>query len=204
MFLRLLVVSVWFLSVSASAAQVLEDFLNDFKTLKAHFTQTLYDEKGAVLEVSSGKLYLQRPGRFHWSYEAPYEQLIIADGSSIWIYDQDLEQVTIKDFDVSTENTPALLLSSERPISDFFTVESLPDNASGEAQVKLLPKSPDAQFALMQLLFNGLTLSRLHVQDKLGQTSVIAFSAQQRNVPLPAHLFEFPPPAGIDLIDGRE
>lgn len=195
---------LFFLSFATQANDALEDFLNGFESLKADFTQTLYDEQGAVLEVSSGAVYLQRPGRFRWVYEQPYEQLIVADGKSIWIFDQDLEQVTIKDFDVSTQNTPALLLSSEQPMSDFFTVQDLPDSPTGEQQVKLSPKSQDAQFAAMQLLFDGQNLSRLQVQDKLGQTSVIAFTSPQRNVPLAASLFEFTPPEGVDLIDGRE
>jgi len=204
MYLHAMAFGLFLFSLSVQANETLDNFLNGFQSLQANFTQTLYDEKGEILEVSRGEVYLQRPGRFRWQYQDPYQQLIVANGKHIWIYDQDLEQVTIKDFDVDTQNTPALLLSSERPISDFFTVHDLPNSTNNEQQIKLLPKSQDAQFSTMQLLFDGQSLNRLHVQDKLGQTSVIAFTQQQQNPVLNSDLFEFTPPEGIDLIDGRE
>ncbi len=193
-----------FLSCTVQATDPLSDFLHELKSFKADFEQTLYDERGGVLEVSRGIVHLQRPGRFRWEYQTPYVQLIVADGQSIWIHDQDLDQVTIKDFDLSTQNTPALLLSSERPARDFFTLQALPDSADGEQQLKLLPKSSDAAFSSIQLLFKNNDLSRLHVEDKLGQTSVIAFHHPQRNPSLASTLFEFVPPPDADVIDGRE
>ncbi len=189
---------------AADALAALEAFLRGLRTLHAGFTQTLYDERGKTLEVSSGLLDLQRPGHFRWEYKEPYQQLIVADGKSIWVYDKDLDQVTIKNFDDSTQNTPALLLSSERPLTDLFTVEALPNSPAGERQVELLPKAADAQFASMLILFSAHQLLRLHVEDKLGQTSVIVFGAQTPNPTLDAALFEFVPPPDADLIDGRE
>src|SRR3990172_7508337 len=105
-----------FASVSAFAGptrQALDEYLAQFRTLQAQFEQTVINEKGKTLESSKGKVYLQRPGKFHWDYEQPYVQSIIGDGQKVWIYDQDLEQVTIRPMQKAIGSTPALIFCIE-------------------------------------------------------------------------------------------
>ncbi|MDM8548099.1 outer membrane lipoprotein chaperone LolA [Candidatus Venteria ishoeyi] len=183
----------------------LDYFLQKLNTLRADFKQQLFDETRTLLETSQGQLELQRPGKFRWEYQQPYEQLIVSDGSSIWIYDADLEQVTIKSFDASVADTPALLLSGRRPVDDIFKVRVLSDKENGQdlETLELLPKSDDAQFQQILLIFKADLLFRLEFKDKLGQFTLIEFSKQQKNTVLAENRFHFTPPEGTDLIDGR-
>lgn len=185
-----------------AAPHALDKFLTDLKTLQADFHQRVLDEKGATLETASGRLSMQRPNQFRWAYQTPYEQLIIADGETIWIYDADLDQVTIKAFDGAVGHSPALLLSGEDSVQSAFNVETTQTD-KGE-RLHLTPKSEQSQFQQIELYFEADQIQHLRLADNLGQTTHIEFSNVQRNPPLEAGLFQFNPPADADVIDGRE
>jgi outer membrane lipoprotein carrier protein len=188
-------------ALPAQAQTPLDGFLKQLDTLHAEFKQSLYDEKNSLLETSSGVMDLQRPGKFRWEYLQPYRQLIVADGKQIWIYDADLDQVTVKKFDAAVNTTPALLLSSKRDLAELFEVAEV---AGMPEHFELIPKDPEAHFQRMVLVLKANQLQQLELEDNLGQTSKIEFSRQKNNTALEAGLFEFTPPPGADLIDGRD
>lgn len=200
---------VWLL-VCASPAGVwgkgrdsLDSFLRDFKTLTAKFEQTLLSEQGQQLEVSRGQVYLQRPGLFRWDYSAPYQQSIVADGERVWVYDKDLEQVSVKPFDSAVAETPALLLSGRTDLDREFEVSELGE-ADGLEWMRLKPRKEQAQYALIRLGFDGPRVKVMELLDNFGQTTRIVFSGEQRNARIDPALFKFVPPPGVDVLDAAD
>lgn len=187
-------------SAAAEGRSRLDAFLADFSTLEAKFQQTVVDEKGRQLETSSGDVFLQRPGKFRWEYKAPYEQSIVADGERVWIYDVDLEQVSVKPMDSALADTPSLLLGGYASVDEEFSVVEL-----GEADrlvwVGLTPKRKDNQYSTIRLGFNGKEMQVMELADAFGQTTRIVFSAQKRNKGIQSSIFQFVPPPGVDVLD---
>lgn len=184
-------------------AHELQALLDDLRSLRAEFTQRLFDEAGQLVEESRGLFYLQRPERFRWEYKEPYAQLIVADGKEIWIYEADLEQATLKDYSRATANTPALVLSGRQPVAELFEVTAEHGEEDGVAAYLLRPKGDDSQFQHMRLYFLDGVLQRLNLQDKLGQKTEVRFYGARLNSDLDAELFRFTLPPEADLIDGR-
>lgn len=182
------------------AQQDLALFSENLNTLQADFVQRLYADTGELLEETEGQMYIQRPEHFRWAYLIPYQQLIVANGQVVWIYDEDLEQVTIKNFDTALGKTPALLLSSSQlHVEKNFTITKL-KSQSEYIRLQLLPKE-EAQFKKMILTLDGKILRSLDLVDNLGQTTTMHFKNMQRNRDLDADLFEFEPPEHVDIID---
>jgi len=182
-------------------AHELDNFLQGLRTLHAQFEQILYNEKGEELEKSQGKMYVQRPNKFHWEYKKPYTQLLVADGKKVWIYDKDLEQVTVKTLDKTVGKTPAFLLSSNRDIKEDFFVNRLPTSSQAHStRFELVPKDAQAQFDSMRISVRGKILLGFELVDHLGQTTYITFTQVRRNKKLKPELFIFTPPAGVDTI----
>jgi len=179
--------------------QRVERFLNGLQGLQAQFQQTLTDSKGIVTGESSGTLAIRRPNRFRWDYRQPNEQLIVADGSRIWLYDKDLEQVTVRRVDESLSATPAMLLSGEGTLSDNF--KATQTQQEGAVQwVRLEPVRSDTDFKYVRLGFAGDALKFMQLADKLGQTTSLEFSKFERNPPLDPSQFVFTVPPGADVI----
>ncbi len=194
------------LSAPASAATgvaQLNEFFNGLKTLKADFQQTVADAQFATPQSATGTLAISRPGKFRWDYREPYQQLIVADGKKVWIYDVDLEQVTVKSLGETLGNTPALLLSSDEPLERNFSLKDLGDQ-DGLAWVELDPKDSDVSFSRIRLGFNGGVLRKMELLDNLGQTTLLSFKKVQRNPSLDAGLFRFAPPQGVDIFNATE
>ncbi len=194
-----------FLSLTFSnplwANDILDSFLKDLGTLQAKFEQKLYSEKGNLIETSRGNMAIQRPNRFRWDYQHPFKQLIVADGDRVWVYDEDLNQVTIKDMKTALTGTPALLLSrSDSKIEQDFFVNPL-SATPGMSRFELIPKDAQAQFQGIFLHLQGNLLQRLELADNLGQKTVITFSQAKRNEVLEEGLFIFTPPAGADIVE---
>ncbi|MGH8657226.1 MAG: outer membrane lipoprotein chaperone LolA [Gammaproteobacteria bacterium] len=181
----------------------LDSFLRDFKTLTAKFEQTLLSEQGQQLEASRGQVYLQRPGLFRWDYSAPYQQSIVADGERVWVYDKDLEQVSVKPFDAAVTETPALLLSGSTDIDREFEVSEL-GKADGLEWMRLKPRKEQAQYALIRLGFAGPRVEVMELFDNFGQTTRIVFSGEKRNGRIDPALFKFVPPPGVDVLDAAD
>lgn len=176
-----------------------EQFLNGLQGLQAQFQQTLTDSKGVVTNESSGTLAIHRPNRFRWDYQAPNEQLIVSDGARIWLYDKDLEQVTVRRVDESLSATPAMLLSGEGTLADNF--KAAQSQQEGAVQwVNLEPKRNDTDFKWVRLGFAGDALKFMQLADKLGQTTTLEFSKFERNPPLDPSKFVFNVPPGADVI----
>jgi outer membrane lipoprotein carrier protein len=181
----------------------LEQYLADFVTLRANFEQLLLNEKGATVETAKGMVYLRRPGRFRWDYQTPYVQTIVADGEKVWIYDQELSQVTVKPLQAAIGNTPALLLGGKVDIDKQFDVTELGQRA-GLLWVGLKPRGQDNQYYDIRLGFDGTVLRQMVLLDNLGQTTRIEFSGEQRNSELDPKLFIFTPPKGVDVINAKD
>ncbi|NIR32128.1 MAG: outer membrane lipoprotein chaperone LolA [Gammaproteobacteria bacterium] len=186
-----------------TASERLDAFLAEVRSLRADFQQTLYDETSRSLEESAGVMYLQRPDRFRWDYTEPYRQLIVADGRRVWIYDVDLDQVTVRDLSEAVGSTPASLLSSGRPIEESFAVEDLGEEG-GLLWAGLRPRTEDVSFTRVRLGFDEQRLRRMELLDSFGQTTVLEFRNVVRNPDLDPDLFRFEPPEGVDVVGDVE
>ena len=185
--------------VYADPAADLANLLNTAHSMKANFIQTTYNNHGKVTQKASGNMALQRPGKFRWNVIKPMPQLIIANKIKLWIYDADLQQVTIRRLDQSTSDAPALLLSDDQTsLSRHFTVKTLQKNSG--RWFMLTPKKKEV-FESIQLGFKNNQINEMQLQDNLGSRTVIQFSAVQNNISTPAALFIFQPSKKVDIID---
>ncbi len=183
-----------------SGVTALKSFFDGLTTLTANFEQTVQNAQLSTVEQTSGALWIERPGKFRWNYAEPYLQEIVSDGNKIWIYDADLEQVTVKDAKAALGQTPALLLSGTQPIAESFTIHEL-INEAGLAWVELTPKDAEAGFSGMRLGFKGNILQEMLLQDNLGQTTRINFSGLAINFPVDPKVFQFTVPEGADVFE---
>ncbi len=174
-------------------------FVNDVVTFSADFEQSLIDPDGRLLETTSGTLEIQRPGRFRWVYEEPYEQWLVADGTNIWSYDVDLEQVTVKPQAEALANTPALLLGGSGQAMDQFEHGGSFEE-SGLTWVRLLPVDTDSGFRRVELGFDDGRLSRMVFLDNLEQTTVVVLKNVAVNEPIDGVRFEFAVPDDVDVV----
>jgi outer membrane lipoprotein carrier protein len=195
-------------TAAASAAQTgdveggrqrVEGFLAGLDGLQAHFEQVLTDRSGRAIDRSSGMLAIRRPNRFRWDYREPYEQVIVADGARVWLYDSDLEQVTVRKLDDTLSATPAMLLSGEGKLEQNFTVTRV-EREGGVEWIHMEPKRNDTDFKSVRLGFEGATLRHMQLADKLGQTTHLEFTQVERNPLLDPSRFTFTVPPGADVI----
>jgi outer membrane lipoprotein carrier protein len=189
-------------SVAASPASDVEKYIAGLASWSADFKQTIADGSGKVLRSASGKLYLQRPGKFRWDYSDPSEQLVLADGKQIWFYDKDLAQANVRDMDATLASTPAMLLSGGGPVSSQFDITALPPSG-GLEWFQLIPKHTDTDFQLVRIGFAKGELASMFLADKLNQVTQLTFTHQVRNAKFAPDLFSFTPPPGVDVI-GRD
>ena len=174
-------------------------FLQDVKTLKADFQQTVLDSNLKQVKQSTGTLVIKRPNRFRWDYAKPNEEVIVADGKRLWLYDVALAQVTVKPLNDTLAASPAVLLSGSNDVEKSFTVQDLGEK-DGLAWVNLVPKVKDTDFENVRLGFKGEDVSVMELKDNLGNTTRIVFDHVQRNVAVSDGVFKFTPPAGADVI----
>ncbi|MDH5258451.1 MAG: outer membrane lipoprotein chaperone LolA [Gammaproteobacteria bacterium] len=175
-------------------------FFNNLKTLTADFEQVVQNAQMGSTEKAGGKLWIERPGKFRWDYTSPYEQQIVSDGNKLWIFDKDLEQVTVRPISLSMGNTPAVLLSDSKPITDTFIIKDVGFEVELD-WVKLFPKDPEASFTAIRLGFNNDVLSEMLLEDNLGQTTRLSFSHLKRNAKISPQKFVFTPPDGVDIFE---
>lgn len=178
---------------------LVDAFITDVVTLSGDFRQSLVDAQGQVIEVTSGTLEIQRPGRFRWAYSEPYEQWLIADGLNIWSYDVDLEQVTVKPQADALANTPALLLGGSNAAMEQFEYQGSVIE-DGMTWVKLVPVNTDSGFKRVELAFAEQRLRQMVFFDHLEQTTFVALDNVAVNEPIDAGRFEFVVPADVDVV----
>lgn len=177
----------------------LDSFIKEVETFQADFEQTQYDADSVPLQTSSGSIKLKRPGRFIWTYAAPETQEIVADGERIWLYDKDLEQVTVNAIDERIAGTPLVLLMRSAPLEEAFDIVEL-GPAEGINWLELTPRSDTSDFELIFIGMNEEGLAAMELRDNFGQATQIRFSEFQAGVTLDDSLFEFKVPEGVDVI----
>jgi len=176
----------------------LKAFLQSSKSLTADFKQVVINEAGNPVQTSYGVFLLQRPGKFRWNYEKPFQQQIVANSGTVWFYDQDLEQVTIKKLDESLGSTPALLLSGDISLDDNFIMEK--QGVEDDLQwIRLLPKNQESSFKYILIGMRKGSLGGMELSDNFGQLTRIYFSNVLINPPIKQTLFQFQPPKGADV-----
>ncbi|KZC15345.1 outer membrane lipoprotein carrier protein LolA [Rhodanobacter sp. FW510-R12] len=177
----------------------LDAFATGLHSLTGHFSQTLTDINGHTSKNSSGTLALQAPRQFRWDTLAPYKQTIVADGSRVWMYDPELEQVTVRIQSSEEAHSPLTVLTDLKQMDkDFKVVEQ--GEHDGLAWLRLSSTGKDPQFDHADLGFDANGLARMTFRDQLGSTTEIRFSGWQRNAPIPPATFNFVPPKGADVI----
>jgi outer membrane lipoprotein carrier protein len=190
-----------------AAATLLDGYLDDMKTLRATFLQTLTDAHGREIDRATGTLIVSRPGKFSWeihpqgagSAQSGSGQLMVADGRNLWFLDRDLQQVTVKPADAALSATPAMLLSGTVDIRRNFTITPAPKR-DGLDWVRVQPRASEADFRRALMGFDGKELKRMLLEDKLGQTATIVFDHVERNGVVTPQEVSFTPPPGVDVI----
>lgn len=185
--------------VRADAVDTLREFVRDVKSGQAAFTQTVTSADGTRKKVSSGDFEFQRPNRFRFSYSKPFEQLIVADGQKVWIFDTDLNQASSRRLAQALGSTPAALLAGAA-LEPEFSLSAEPPR-DGLEWALAAPRAKDGAFQSMRVGFNGKTLAVVEIADNFGQRSRLVFSRFLANPALTAERFRFVPPAGADVIE---
>jgi len=189
----------------ADAVDTLKDFIRDVKTGRAQFTQTVTSPDGVKKKTSSGSFEFARPNRFRFVYAKPFEQLIVADGQKVWIFDADLNQASSRKFSSALGATPAALLAGGSLDNDFdLAPVSVKDAAApkdGLAWVQATPKVKEGAFKSVRVGFRGKDLAAVEIIDAFDQRSLLQFSQFTAGVHFPDDTFRFTPPAGADVIE---
>ena len=184
----------------ADAVDRLHAFLKGLNTLSSQFQQVTLSPDGQRMVKSNGMLYIKRPGKFRWVYLAPVKQIIIADGSRVWLHDLELDQISNESEDKALRGTPAELLAGQQPIDSEFKI--LPWNGGNGLQwVELQPKAKDTQIVKIRIGFAGDHLDTLLMQDTFGQLTRFTFTDTKRNPVLKDDLFQLRMPPGGNFLN---
>ena len=183
----------------AAPVQMLEQFITTLDSFEATFEQTLYDADSEPLRESSGSIKLKRPARFIWTYDAPEAQQIVGDGESIWLYDEELEQVTVNAIDERIDGTPLQLLMRAAPLSVGFDIESL-GQSDGIDWFGLTPLTQASDFEQVFIGLQNDGLAVMELRDSFGQATQIRFTDFNKGIALDDALFVFDVPEGVDVI----
>jgi chaperone LolA len=183
----------------AGGVERLKAFIAGAKTAEADFTQTVSDRNGRVTQQASGRMAFARPGKFRWDYSAPYEQVIVGDGTRLWLYDTDLEQVTVKPLGDVIAGTPAALLAGDNAIEKYFRLKNAGEGG-GLEWLEATPRTQDTTFERIRMGFKGDVLVQMELFDTFGQRTTLKLSRLVRNPSIPPARFSFTPPKGADVI----
>lgn len=199
-FAAVLSLTVFSLAAMAAARDDLTAFTRDLKGLDGQFTQKVYDANGKLKESTSGRVAMSAPRLFRWEYLKPHPQLIVADGKKVWVYDPDLQQVTVRAQGVEEQNSPlAALIDTSKLDRDFAIKEA--GSEGGLNWLLLTPRNQEqASFESARLGFGPGGLTQMQVVDALGQRTEIAFSGWKRNPGFAKNTFAYTPPEGVDVI----
>jgi len=199
LFSALLIGNSFLNAAYADGVGSLKDFYSNTNAMRANFFQEVKDSQGKIIQEVEGTMQLKRPNMFRWDYNKPYEQQIISDGKEVFLYDTDLEQVTIRSLNQSLGTSPAALLAGGASVEKSFTLSSLERNDRLD-WVEALPKGEDSGFDRILLGFKGNNLSKMELFDSFKNVTLIAFESVERNPTLEVADFLFKTPEGVDVI----
>lgn len=187
-------------TAQAAATEKLKAFVVATHSAQASFTQEVINNKGKRIQSASGTMQFVRPGKFRWVYQKPYEQIIVGDGKKFWMYDVDLNQVTVKKLDAALGGSPAALLSGSNEIERDFALKDKGEK-DGLDWLEAKPKSAESNFSKVLMAFNSDSeLMAMELFDAFGSRTVLRFSALKKNPALSPQLFNFVPPKGADVL----
>lgn len=187
-------------SAWAGGREKLDEFFTQVDTMQSAFTQQVVDDKGKVRQSSSGNVYLSRPGKFRWEYAAPDKHQIVADGKNVWVYDVELDQVTVKPMKQALSAAPVGLLLQKQSADKQFAVEEMEADGSKLEWFRLTPHKKDSDFTSMDLGMGDAGIQEMILNDKFGQMTYIKFQGMRTNGGIEASQFTFTPPKGADVV----
>jgi chaperone LolA len=188
------------LAAHAGAIDKLKTFVAATRSAQAEFTQELLDQNGKRIQIASGVMQFKRPGKFRWSYQEPYEQLIVGDGKKFWLYDADLNQVTVRKLDAALGSSPAALLSGRNEIERGFKLRE-DGRHEGLEWLRAKPRGQESSFEKIRMAFDARSnLVVMELTDMYGHKTVLRFSEMKRNPKISKKQFRFTPPKGADVI----
>jgi outer membrane lipoprotein carrier protein len=187
------------------AGQALTTLLQGMHTMQSNFVETVKDQKTSkVIQQAEGYMAIERPGKFRWEVKKPAPQIIIANGKKLWVYDVELQQVTIRAFSKAAGQTPALLLTDSNPtLTKDFNIRAVanPMMIATSRIFELTPKNPDETFDAIKLSFLNQHIREMQMQDKLGHVTTITFNDVKMDNAIPASQFVIKPAANVDILD---
>ena len=183
----------------ADSIERFKTFLRETQSARAAFEQQVHGRNGKLIQESKGTFVFQRPGRFRWSYAEPVDQLIVGDGERVWIYDRDLNQVTVRKLSRALGSTPAALLAGASDVETAFELKDA-GQRDGMEWLEARPKERDAGFELIRMGFGPAGVQAMELVDHFGHTTRLRFSNLQRNPKVDAAEFRFEPPKGADVL----
>ncbi|KAA6184386.1 outer membrane lipoprotein chaperone LolA [Thiohalocapsa marina] len=184
---------------ATDAVALVKDYLQGLNSLQAEFRQITLPSDGSDMIESRGTFYLLRPNRFRWDYTVPWSQQIVADGQRIYLYDEELAQVSHRSQKRVLDGTPAQLLASDQPPEDYFTMRNI-DRGDQRDWAELVPKTEDTDVVRLQIGFVDGELDTLVMEDRFGQLTRFIFTELERNPQLQYAFFRFERPAGADFL----
>jgi outer membrane lipoprotein carrier protein len=183
----------------ADALERFKSFLSGTQTARADFEQRVYGREGKLTQQSQGSFVFSRPGRFRWTYGKPVDQVIVGDGERVWIYDRDLNQVTVRRLSTALGSTPAALLAGSSDVEKAFHLSDA-GMRDGLEWLEAKPKDAEAGFERIRMGFGPDGLDAMELTDNFGQTTRLRFSNLQRNPKVDPGEFRFEPPPGADVL----
>jgi len=199
---RALILAVLLVLPALARADALErfrTFLRETQSARTQFEQKVFDREKRLVQASSGTFAFQRPGRFRWQIRVPYEQLIVGDGTRVWIHDPDLNQVTVRSMGKALGSTPAALLAGDQDVERAFELANVGEIA-GLAWLEAKPRDKDAGFERIRLGLGTGGVEAMELYDHFGQTTLLQFSRFLRNPTFEPSTFRFTPPQGADVL----
>ena len=184
---------------AAGSLERFQSFIRTTQSARGEFEQKVYDRNKKLVQDSKGNFAFQRPGKFRWVFSKPYSQLIVGDGQRVWVYDADLNQVTVRKLTNALGATPAALIAGNADIERSFDFTDTGE-AGGLQWLDAKPREKDAGFERIRMGFGLAGIDAMELVDQFGQTTLLKFSNLQRNPGLEAGLFRFTPPKGADLL----
>ena len=186
-------------AASAASRERFQTFIRGTQSARADFEQKVYDRNKKLVQESRGSFSFVRPGKFRWAFSKPYAQLIVGDGEKVWVYDEDLNQVTVRKLSHALGATPAALISGSADVEQAF-VFSDTGESDGLQWLDAKPKERDAGFERIRMGFSASGIDAMELVDQFGQTTRLRFSNVQKNPKLDPGTFRFTPPKGADLL----